>query len=103
MRESGGSSTGALYVKRTRMICREDGIAGAFDRDVADVRIAKHTSSAERRGKTLSLYRFWNWLHHRAPLMRQGNSFQSCAQLVVEYDRSPGLATADNDGALLEC
>jgi hypothetical protein len=45
---------------------RKDGIAGAFDRDVADVSLAKHASLAECRGETLSLDRFWNGLRHRA-------------------------------------
>jgi hypothetical protein len=45
---------------------REDGIAGAFERDVTDVSLAKHASSAECRGETLSLDRFWNRLRHRA-------------------------------------
>jgi len=47
---------------------REDGIAGAFDRDIADVSLAKHAGSAECRGETLSLDRFWNRLRHRTLL-----------------------------------
>ena len=69
---------------------REDGIAGAFDRDIADVSLAKHASSAECRGETLSLDRFWNRLHHRALLnLAKLTLFRLSEQLTVDHVRSP--------------
>jgi hypothetical protein len=67
---------------------REDGIAGAFDRDTADVSFAKHAGSAQCRGETLSLDRFWNRLRHRALLnSAKLTLFRSSVQPAAEHVR----------------